>query len=102
MTRHRAINIALTTALVVAMASILSTGHLLDDNSDEWAQSSALADAEKAARSEQLRERAAAQLCIKMRGPGAGYRWTDDGDLVCHDHRNGRQAVVVASKGSAH
>jgi len=101
MTAHRLVNIALTAGMVAATAAILSTGHLLDDNSDEWAQSSALADAEKAARSEQLRERAAAQLCIKMRGPGAGYRWTDDGDLVCHDHRNGRSAVVVAAKGGA-
>ena len=101
MTLHRAINITLTAALVVAMASILSTGHLLDDRSDEWAQSTALADAQKAAHAEQLRERAAAQLCVKLRGPGAGYRWTDDGYLVCHDHRNGRSAVVVAAKGGA-
>lgn len=101
MTRHRIANLALTGALFLSMAAVLLGGPVLDDNSDEWAQSSALADAEKAARSEQLRERAAAQLCIKMRGPGAGYRWTDDGDLVCHDHRNGRSAVVVAAKGGA-
>jgi YD repeat-containing protein len=30
------------------------------------------------------------------------YRWTSDGDLVCHDHRTGRAAQVVASnKGGA-
>jgi hypothetical protein len=101
MTAHRAINIAMTAALVIGLAAILSTGHHLDDNSDEWAASQALADAQKAARSEQLRERAAAQLCVKLRGPGTAYRWTDDGDLVCHDHRTGRASVVVASKGGA-
>ena len=30
---------------------------------------------------------------------GTAYRWTDSGDLVCTDHRTGRAAVVVASKG---
>jgi hypothetical protein len=40
-------------------------------------------------------------LCIKLHGPGTAYRWTDDGDLVCTDHRTGRAAVVVASKGGA-
>ena len=49
MTRHRAINIALTTALVVAMASILSTGHLLDDHSADWSESTALRDAQQQA-----------------------------------------------------
>ena len=33
MTPHRLVNIALTAALVVAIATILSTGHLLDDHS---------------------------------------------------------------------
>jgi hypothetical protein len=101
MTRHRIANLTLTGALFLSMAAVLLGGTALDDKSDEWAQSSALADAQKAARAEQLRERAAAQLCVRLRGPGAGYRWTDDGDLVCHDHRNGRAAVVVAAKGGA-
>jgi hypothetical protein len=100
-TRHRAINIAITAGLTAALAAILVTGPALDDNSDEWAASQALADAQKAARSEKLRERAAAQLCVKLRGPGTAYRWTDDGDLVCTDHRTGRASVVVASKGGA-
>ena len=101
MQAHRAINIALTGATVVGIAAILLAGPVLDDNSDEWAQADALADAQKAARSEYLRERAAAQLCMKLHGPGTAYRWTDSGDLVCTDHRTGRAAVVVASKGGA-
>ncbi len=99
MTAHRLINIALTLGITAAFAAVLSIGPALDDRSDEWAQSDALADAQKAARSEYLRERAAAQLCMKLRGPGTAYRWTDSGDLVCTDHRTGRAAVVVASKG---
>jgi hypothetical protein len=101
MTAHRALNIALTGATAVGIAAILLAGPVLDDRSDEWAQADALADAQKAARSEYLRERAAAQLCMKLHGPGTAYRWTDSGDLVCTDHRTGRAAVVVASKGGA-
>ena len=101
MTAHRAINIALTLGLAAAFAAVLLSGPALDDRSDEWAQADALADAQKAARSEYLRERAAAQLCVKLHGPGAAYRWTNSGDLVCTDHRTGRAAVLVASKGGA-
>lgn len=101
MTKHRALNLALTAALAIGIAAILSTGHHLDDHSGEWASSQALADAQRAARSEYLKEAAAAKLCTSLHGPGAAYRWTDAGDLVCHDHRNGRAAVVVASKGGA-
>ena len=101
MTLHRALNIALTAGLTAALASILLAGPVIDNHADEWAASQALADAQRAARSEALRERAAAQLCIKLHGPGTAYRWTDAGDLVCTDHRTGRAAVVVASKGGA-
>jgi hypothetical protein len=101
MTPHRLVNIALTLGLAAAFSAILLSGPALDDRSDEWAQADALADAQKAARSEYLRERAAAQLCMKLHGPGTAYRWTDSGDLVCTDHRTGRAAVVVASKGGA-
>ncbi len=41
MTAHRLINIALTAALTAAIATILSTGHLLDDHSAEWNHSTA-------------------------------------------------------------
>jgi len=101
MTPHRLVNITLSIGAAAAVAALLSTGHLLDDHSADWNHSTALADAQRAARTEALRERAAAQLCIKLRGPGTAYRWTDDGDLVCTDHRTGRAAVVVASKGGA-
>lgn len=101
MTPHRAVNLTLTAGLTAAMAAILLAGKPLDDHSSEWNHSTALADAQRAARTEALRERAAAQLCIKLHGPGTAYRWTDAGDLVCTDHRTGRAAVVVASKGGA-
>ena len=102
MTAHRAINIALTIGLAVALAAILSTGHHLDaDHADEWAQSTALIDAQRAARAEYRRDLAASRLCAEANGPGAAWRWTDTGDLVCTDHRTGRAAVVVASKGGA-
>ena len=59
MTRHRIANLALTGALFLSMAAVLLGGPVLDDNSDEWAQSSALADAQKAAQLEARTERAA-------------------------------------------
>ncbi len=95
MQAHRLINIALTAALTAAIATILSTGHLLDDHSAEWHQSTALADAQKAARTEQLRERAAQQMCVRLRGPNAAHRWTPDGELVC-SHNKGQGPVSVA------
>ena len=101
MNAHRILNITLAIAGAVGMAAVLSSSHLLDDHSADWNHSTALADAQRAARTEALRERAAAQLCIKLHGPGTAYRWTDAGDLVCTDHRTGRAAVVVASKGGA-
>ena len=100
MTPHRAINIGISITLAIGIAAILSTGHHLDDNRDEWAASQAVDDAQRAARSAHLRERAAARLCTEAQGPGSGYRWTEAGDLVCHDHRTGRAAVVVAKGGA--
>lgn len=95
MTAHRLINIALTAALTAAMATILSTGHLLDDHSADWSESTALADAQKAAQLAARTERAAAQLCVRIKGPNAGYRWTASGDLVCTSNK-GQGAVSVA------
>jgi len=97
----RLVNLALPAGLTAALASILLAGPVLDDHSAEWNHSTALRDAQQQAQAVERRNRAAQQLCIKLHGPGAGYRWTDDGDLVCHDHRTGRQAVVVAQKGGA-
>lgn len=101
MTAHRLLNAAIGLAIFVGASAILLAGQVLDDHSAEWNHSTALRDAQRAARTEALRERAAAQLCIKLHGPGTAYRWTDAGDLVCTDHRTGRAAVVVASKGGA-
>ncbi len=95
MTTHRLINIALTAALTAAMATILSTGHLLDDHSADWHQSTVLADAQKAAQIAARTERAAQQLCVRIKGPNAGYRWTASGDLVCTSNK-GQGAVSVA------
>ena len=95
MTRHRIANLALTGALFLSMAAVLLGGPVLDDNSDEWAQSSALADAQKAAQLEARTERAAQQMCVRLRGPNAAHRWTPDGELVC-SHNKGQGAVSVA------
>ena len=95
MTPHRLINIALTGATVVGIAALLSTGHLLDDHSADWHQSTVLADAQKAAQIAARTERAAQQLCVRIKGPNAGYRWTASGDLVCTSNK-GQWAVSVA------
>ncbi len=95
MTPHRLANITLAAAAAAGFAALLSTGHLLDDNSDEWRQSTALADAQKAAQVAARTERAAAQLCVRIKGPNAGYRWTDSGELVCTSNK-GASAVSAA------
>ena len=95
MTRHRLINIALTLGITAAFAAVLSIGPALDDRSDEWAQSTALADAQKAAQLEARTERAAQQLCVRIKGPNAAHRWTPSGELVCTSNK-GAGAVSVA------
>jgi hypothetical protein len=86
--KHRTINIFAAVLLAVAIALAMSTSHLIDDPTDhqaEWAESTALADAQKVARLEARTERAAAQLCVKVKGPNAAHAWTEDGQLVCRD-----------------
>ena len=39
-------------------------------------------------------ERAAAQMCMKLKGPNSGYRWTQDNKLVCTTNK-GREPVTV-------
>ncbi len=95
MTRHRIANLALTGALFLSMAAVLLGGPVLDDNSDEWAQSSALADAQKAAQLEARTERAAQQLCVRIKGPNAAHKWTPSGELICTGNK-GQGAVSVA------
>ena len=99
MTAHRLINIALTAALVVAVATILSTGHLLDDHSADWSESTALRDAQQQAQAVERRERAAQQLCIRLHGPGVAAAWDADDRLVCSARRGPARTVVA--KGGA-
>ena len=97
MNTRRLANIAMAGVIAATFAAALSTSHLLDRSDDkraEWAESSALKDAQSAARKAARQERAAAQLCARMHG-NAGYRWAEDGTMVCTDHR-GR--VNVATK----
>ncbi len=103
MTPHRTLNIAAALLLAAVIAAALSTAHLLDqdDHQAEWTQSSALADAQKAARAEQQRERAAQQLCIRLHGPGVAVAYTIDGDVVCKARRGGGPVTVASSKGGA-
>lgn len=100
MTRHRIANLALTGALFLSMAAVLLSGPVLDDKSDEWAQSSALADAQKAARTARQAELDAIKQCTALHGPGAAVAYTVDGDVVCGPRR-GAGAQVIASKGGA-
>ena len=99
MTTHRLINIALTAALTAAMATILSTGHLLDDHSADWSESTALRDAQQQAQAVERRERAAQQLCIRLHGPGVAAAWDADDRLVCSARRGPARTVVA--KGGA-
>lgn len=91
---HRILNIA----LAVGIAATLSCSYLLDgpdDHSTEWALAESISLAQKAAQLEARQERAAAQLCMKLKGPNAGYRWTEDNQLVCATNK-GRNPVVAA------
>ena len=99
MTTHRLINIALTAAFTAAMATILSTGHLLDDHSADWSESTALRDAQQQAQANARRERAAQQLCVKLHGPGVAAAWDADDRLVC-SARRGPARTVVANGGA--
>ncbi len=101
MTPHRALNIAAALLLAAVIAATLATSHLLDadDHRAEWAESSALADAQKAAQRDARQERAAAELCMKLKGPNAAHAWTEDGQLVCRDNR-GHSVAVASMKGT--
>lgn len=91
--KHRLLNIA----LAAAIAATLSCAYLLDgpdDHSSERDQAEALELAQKAADVEARMERAAAQMCMKLKGPNAGYRWTQDNKLVCTTNK-GREPVTV-------
>lgn len=100
MTPHRMVNIALLVAGVIGTAIVLLGGKPLDDHSAEWQQSSALADAQRAAREARQVEQNAIRQCTALHGPGAAMGYTVDGDLVCGPRR-GSGAVVIASQGGA-
>ena len=92
--KHPILNIA----LALGIAATLSCAYLLDgpdDHSTEWALAESISLAQKAAQMEARQERAAAQLCMKLKGPNAGYRWTEDNQLVCTTNK-GRDHVVAA------
>lgn len=94
MNHHRILNITLAIAGAVGIAAVLSSGHLLDDNSADWNHSSALADAQRAAQLAARTEKSAQAMCQRIKGPNAAPRWTADGELTCvgtHGH-----AVSVA------
>ncbi len=94
MTAHRILNITLAIAGAVGIAAVLSTGHLLDDHSADWNHSTALADAQRAARLAARTEKSAQAVCQRIKGPNAAPRWTADGELTCVGTRG--QAVSVA------
>lgn len=102
MTLHRIFNLIAAILLAAVIAATLATSHLLDadDHRAEWAESSALADAQKQAQRAARQERAAAELCVKIKGPNAGYAWTDDGTLSCTDNRGRSVRVAAAERGT--
>lgn len=95
MTSHRILNISLTLALAAAMAAILGSSHLLDDNSADWPESTALQDAQRQAQAVDRRNRAAQQLCIRLHGPGVAATWDADDRLVCRARRGPARTVVA-------
>ena len=94
MNAHRILNITLAIAGAAGIAAVLSTSHLLDDNSADWNHSTALADAQRAAQLAARTEKSAQAVCQRIKGPNAAPRWTADGELTCVGTRG--QAVSVA------
>ncbi len=98
MTANRLVNIALAIGAAVAVAALLSTGHLLDDHSADWPESTALQDAQRQAERQARQERAAQQLCIKIAGPGVAPGWDADGRLICRARRGNAQTAVAVAR----
>lgn len=96
MTVHRLLNAAIGLAIFVGASVILLAGPILDDHRADWPESTALRDAQKQAQAEARSERAAAQLCIKIAGPGVAPVWDTDGRLVCRARKGGAKTTVVA------
>lgn len=88
MTRHTALNWALAGCLAI----LVSLSFHLDA---ETVVSATTADAQKQAQAEARKERAAAQLCVKLHGPGVAHGWTPDGALVCTARRGPARTVIA-------
>jgi len=86
--RHTALNWALAGCLALLMSL---SWHL---DADTLA-SATTTDAQRTAQAEARKERAAAQLCIKLHGPGVAHGWTPDGALVCTARRGPARTVVA-------
>lgn len=95
MTAHRAVNLALTLGLAVALAAILGSSHLLDDHSADWPASTALQDAQRQAQADARRERADQLICIEVAGPGSVPARDADDRLVCRARKGGAKTVVA-------
>ena len=76
MTAHRLFNIA----LMLGIAACLGLSFHLDD---PHAFADALADAQGQVKRDARRDLAAARLCRKEHGPGTGFTFTADNELVC-------------------
>lgn len=74
--------------LAVVLATILALSFRLDGRSAEWDEAATLELAQKAAQLAARQERAAAQLCKKLKGPNGAHRWTVDNELVCFDAKS--------------
>lgn len=103
MNTHRVLNSAAALLLAAVIAAALSTSHLLDldDHHADWPQSTALADAQRAAREAHAAELAAIRQCTALHGPGVAVAYTVDGDIVCKARRGGGPVTVASSKGGA-
>lgn len=87
----------LNIVLSVAAAALLSCSFHLDgpdDHSAERDQAEAIELAQKADDVEARMERAADQVCVKLKGPNAGHRWTEEHRLVCTTNK-GRDPVIA-------
>ncbi|MGH6627625.1 MAG: hypothetical protein ACRECD_13990 [Burkholderiaceae bacterium] len=84
--------------LAALLALALGAAHLLDgpdDHGSGRAQSAELRDAIKTQAAEARKERAAAQLCLRLHGPQSAHAWDEQGRLTC-SNRVGRSSLVVA------
>lgn len=87
MTRHTAMNWMLAGCLALLVS--------LSFHLDPEPLASTTTEAQKQAQAEARKERAAAQLCVKLHGPGVAHGWTPDGALVCTARRGPARTVIA-------